>query len=314
MKLDSLKLKVNKMGMTVKKFSPEILVGVGIVGTVASGVLACRATLKVSDILDDAKLTIDKIKEVRADEKFEDNYSEEDAKKDLTIVYSQTIFKMIKLYAPSVMLGATSIACIVTSTNILKKRNLALAAAYAGVDKSFKEYRKRVVDRYGNQVDYELRHNIKAEQFEETVTDENGEEKKVTKCVNVVNPSDVSGYARFFEKYTVDNEGNQIINHCWQNDNEYNIMFLKTQERYANDLLRARGHIFLNEVYDMLGIPRSKAGQVVGWVYSEDNPVGDNFVDFGLYADNLSYSDYVNGFEPAILLDFNVDGNVWDLM
>lgn len=314
MKLDNFKLKVNKMGMTVKKFSPEILVGAGIVGTVASGVLACRATLRLNDILEDAKTTVDKIKDVKEDPKFEDNYSEEDAKKDLTIVYSQTVFKIIGLYAPAVLLGATSIGCIVASTNILKKRNVALAAAYAGVDRSFKEYRKRVTERFGKQVDHELRHNIKAEQFEETVVDENGEEKKVTKCINVVNPSDISGYARFFEKYTTDNEGNQIINPCWEEDNEYNIMFLKTQEKYANDLLKSRGHLFLNEVYDMLGISRSKAGQVVGWVYDEHNPVGDNFVDFGLYADNLSYSDYVNGFEPAILLDFNVDGNIWDLM
>lgn len=311
---DNLKLKVNRFGLKVKKYSPEILIGVGIVGTVASGVMACKATLKVSDILDDTKDTIDKINSTKEDPKHAEVYSEEDAKKDLAITYTQTAVKLVRLYAPSVVLGAASISCIVASNNILKKRNVALAAAYAGVDKSFKEYRKRVVDKFGDEVERQLRYNIKAEEIEEKVVDENGEEKVVKKAVNIVNPSDISDYARFFEKYTVDNDGNKIINSCWQDDNEYNLMFLKAQERYANDLLKSRGHLFLNEVYDMLGIPRSKAGQVVGWIYDADNPVGDNFVDFGLYADNLSYSDYLNGFEPAILLDFNVDGNVWDLM
>ena len=130
----------------------------------------------------------------------------------------------------------------------------------------------------------------------------------------MVNPSDVSGYARFFEKYTVDEDGNSILNPHWEPNNEYNIMFIKAQENYANDLLRAKKRLFLNDVYEMLGLPRTKAGQVVGWVYDKDNPVGDNYVDFGLYADNLSYSDFANGLDPAILLDFNVDGNIWEMM
>lgn len=314
MKKENIKIQINRLSMKVKKYSPEILIGVGVVGVVASGVMACKATLKVGDVLDNARENIDKINICKDDPKYAEKYSEEDAKRDLAITYTQTALKIAKLYGPSIVLGATSISCIVASNNILKKRNVALAAAYAGVDKSFKEYRKRVADKFGDEVERQLRYNIKAEEVEEKTVDEKGEEEIVKKTINVVNPGDISGYARFFEKYTVDADGNQIINPCWQNDNEYNIMFLKAQERYANDLLKSRGHLFLNEVYDMLGIPRTKAGQVVGWIYNDENPVGDNFVDFGLYADNLSYSDFVNGFDPAILLDFNVDGNVWDLM
>ena len=129
-----------------------------------------------------------------------------------------------------------------------------------------------------------------------------------------MNPSDISGYARFFEKYTTDEEGNSVLNPHWEPNNEYNLMFIKAQENYANDLLKAKKRLFLNEVYEMLGLPATKAGQVVGWVYDPKNPIGDNYVDFGLYSDNLSYSDFVNGMDPAILLDFNVDGNIWELM
>ena len=287
---ENLKLKVNRLGLKAKKYSPEILIGVGIVGTVVSGVMACKATLKVNDILDDSKDKIDKIKDTAANPYYGDKYSEEDAKKDLSIVYTQTAVKLVKLYAPSVVLGVASISCIVASNNILKKRNIAIAAAYAGIDKSFKDYRKRVVDKFGEEVDKQLRYNIKAEEVEEKVIDENGEEKVVKKCVNVVNPSKISGYARFFEKYTTDNEGNKIINPNWESNNEYNIMFLKAQERYANDLLRARGHLFLNEVYDMLGFSsKTQIGQQAGWTYNKHNPnmqEGDGFVDFGIYDIN----------------------------
>lgn len=307
----------NKVSFKMKKHSPEILIVAGVVGTIASAVMACRATTKVGKIIDETKDNVEEIH--KAVEKGVTNAGEEytvdDSKKDLTIVYAQTGVKLTKLYAPSIMLGALSLTSIVASNNILRKRNVALAAAYATIDKGFKDYRGRVVERFGEEVDRELKNNIKAKKVEEIEKDpETGKEKKVKKQKFVANPSDISGYARFFEQYTMDEKGNSIPNPNWENNNEYNLMFLKAQERYANDLLKAKGRLFLNDVYEMLGLPCTKAGQVVGWVYDQENPTGDNYVDFGLYADNLSYSDFANGLEPAILLDFNVDGNIWDKM
>ena len=306
-----------KVGFKLQKHSPEILMVVGVVGAVASAVVACKATLKVEEIVDDTKEKMDKIHE--SEEKgctaMGMDYSKEDARKDTTIVYVQTGIKLAKLYAPAVAMGALSLTSILASNNILKKRNVAIAAAYTAVDKSFKDYRARVIERFGQEVDKELRYNLKAEKTTETVVDEEtGEKKKVKKTNFVVNPSDISGYARFFEKYTIDEEGNSVLNPHWEPNNEYNLMFIKAQENYANDLLKAKKRLFLNEVYEMLGLPATKAGQVVGWVYDPENPIGDNYVDFGLYSDNLSYSDFVNGMDPAILLDFNVDGNIWELM
>ena len=307
----------NKVGFQLKKHSPEILVVAGVVGTVASAVLACKATLKVDKVLGETKEKMDKVHESaeKGCTAMGEDYSPEDAKKDTVIVYTQTALKLAKLYAPAVAVGTLSITSILASNNILRKRNVALAAAYATIDKSFKDYRNRVVERFGKEIDRELRYNIKAEKVSETVMDEEtGKEKKVKKTAFVVNPSDISGYARFVEKYTKDEEGNSVLNPHWETNNEYNLMFLKAQESYANDLLRAKKRLFLNDVYEMLGMPRTKAGQVVGWVYDPEHPVGDNYVDFGLYADNLSYSDFANGFDTAILLDFNVDGNIWELM
>lgn len=309
---------VNKAGFKLQKHSPEILIITGIIGVVASAVMACKATTKVNDILEETKKNIDAIHEIEekvANEELKYAYAEDDKKKDLALVYAKTGIEFVKLYAPSAILCTLSIVSILASNNILRKRNVALAAAYATVDKGFKEYRSRVAERFGEAVDKELKYNLKAKKITETVKDEKtGEQKKIKKDVYIVNPSDISEYARFFEKYTVDEKGNSIPNPNWENNNEYNLMFIKAQERYANDLLRSKGRLFLNDVYKMLGLPETKAGQIVGWIYDPENGKGDNFVDFGLYTDNLSYSDFVNGFDPAILLDFNVDGNIWELM
>ena len=306
---------LSKTSFQLKKHSPEILVVAGVIVMVTSAVMACKATTKVGEILDKTKEDVETIHKCEADESVKERYSSEDAQKDLAIVYVQTGMKFAKLYGPSVILGALSITSILASNNILRKRNVALSAAYAAIDKGFKEYRSRVIERFGEEVDRELKYNLKAKKFDETVIDEEtGKEKKVKKNGFVVSPGDISGYARFFEKYTQDEDGNSILNPHWESNNEYNLMFIKAQERYANDLLKAKKRVFLNEVYEMLGLPRTKAGQIVGWVYNPENSKGDNYIDFGLYSDNLSYSDYVNGFDQAILLDFNVDGNIWDLM
>ena len=289
----------------VQKHSPEILMGVGVVGVVTSTVMACKATMKLNDILEESKETRDKIKEVENNPKYEDKYSPEDAKKDLAINYVQTGMKVAKLYAPAVLLGGASLGCLLASNDILRKRNAALSAAYMTVDKSFKEYRNRVTERFGEEVEKEIRYGIKAEQIETTVVDEDGNETTVTETIKTMDPNLYSDYARFFD----------AASPYWQNDPEYNLMFLKAQQQYANDLLRAKGRLFLNDVYDMLGIEKTKAGQVVGWVYDRENPNGDNFVDFGIYdMSKERVRAFVNGYETNILLDFNVDGNIWNLM
>ena len=301
---ESLMKTYKRTELKVRKHSPEILAGVGVVGVIASTVMACKATTKLSDILEESKDQLDQIKTVAVDPAYADKYSEDDAKKDTTITYVQTGVKVAKLYAPSVILCAGSLGCLLASNNILKKRNAALSAAYMTVDKSFKEYRKRVADRFGEEVEKEIRYNIKAEEI--TKVDEDGNE--VTETVKVMDgtddPNTYSDYARFFDESCA----------AWQNDAEYNLTFLKAQQQYANDLLKARGRLFLNEVYRMLGIDETKAGQVVGWVYNPDNPTGDNFVDFGIYnMQRERVRAFVNGYEPNILLDFNVDGVIWNL-
>lgn len=304
--MNNAKRTLSRAGLKLKKYSPEILIAAGVVGTVASAVMACKATTKLSEIMEESKDSVEQIHyATEHPEELSEEYTKEDGQKDLVIVYTQTAVKVIKLYGPSVVLGALSITAVLTSNNILRKRNVALAAAYATVDKNFKDYRNRVVERFGKELDHELRYNIKAQEIEEKTENKDGTETVEKKNVNVAAIDGYSDYAKFFDEYCAG----------WSKDPEKNLFFLKRQQDYANNALQAKGYLFLNDVYDMLGIQRTKAGQCVGWIYDEKNPIGDNYVDFGIYdVYKEGCHDFVNGRERSILLDFNVDGNILDLI
>lgn len=290
----------SKTVMKLKKHSPEILVVAGIAGTVVSAVLACKATTKVAEILNETKGTLDTIHEGMETGAINgQEYTTEDGKKDTVVVYAQTGMKLAKLYGPAIILGTLSITSILASNNILRKRNVALGAAYAAIDKSFKEYRGRVIERFGEQVDTELKYGIKAKKFEEIEVDpETGKEKKVKKTVMVADPNLQSDYAVYFDSKSRNYETNP----------DYNRMFLKAQQAFANDKLQTRGHLFLNEVLDDLDLPRTPAGQIVGW--TKDGP--DGYVNFRIVEVERETED--GRHEPALLLDFNVEGNIWEKM
>ena len=289
-----------KAGLKLKKHSPEILVVGGVVGLVASGVMACKATTKLSAILDDSKEQIELFDKVAANpEMVNEEYTVEDAEKDKKIVKVQTAVKVAKLYAPAVAIGMVSIGAIFASNNIMRKRNVALGAAYATVDRAFKDYRNRVVDRFGEELDKELRYNLKTKEVKETVEDENGKKKTVKRNIKYMDSPMPSEFAVIYDDGCAG----------WTKDPEDNKFFLIQQQRYANERLKRRGYLSLNEVYELLGFPSTKAGQVVGWLYDckDPNYKGDNFVDFGLYnVDCEPNRDFVNGYERNIILDFNV--------
>ena len=277
---------INKVGFTLKKHSPELLVGAGLIGTVVGTVLACKATTKVSKIIEEKNEAVNDVHTCLETKPSE--YTEEDSKKDLTIIYAQTGLKLLKNYAPAIGVMGLSFASIISGHNILKRRNIAIAAAYAAVDQGFKKYRKNVIEKFGEDID------------QETIKDT---EYYIDTDGNPLN--NISEYARFFD----------AASENFAKDPEYNMMFLRRQQDYANEKLKAQGHLFLNEVYDLLDIPRSKAGQVVGWIYDKNgNTKGDNYVDFGLYRNDPGSRRFVNGLEYNILLDFNVDGVIYDLI
>lgn len=287
---------LSKTKFQFQKHQPEIMVIGGVIGGVVAAVMACKATTKASEVLADSKDQIEQINTLANDPDVTDEvYSETDHKRDLAIVYTQTAGNLVKLYAPAVILGGLSIASILGGHNILQKRNMALAAAYATLNTTFKDYRDRVVDRFGKDVEYQIRHNLKAEEITEKVEDpETGKTKKVKKTVFARgDDKHEDGYSRLFDA-ACDN---------WNNDAMLNRSFLSGVQNYCNDKLRAQGYLFLSDIYKQLGFRETPESRVVGWRLNGD---GDGFVDFGFDQDDM----FMSGYNKDVWLDFNVDGPI----
>ena len=277
--------------LVAKKNSPHIFFVAGVAGVVGSTVLACRSTLKLEKTLIDVKHDIDEVKHLRdkpqlftAEEQYEAQYY-----RDLTYVYAKGTYRLARLYGPSVIVGAASIAALTGSHITLTKRNTALTAAYAGIAKAYDEYRYRVREELGEEKELDIYHSV----TNEKVKNEDGK----AELVKFADPNTFSQYARFFDEASPN----------WVKNAEMNRMFVQCQQNYANHRLITRGHLFLNEVYEMLGIPHCRAGAVVGWVISNE---GDNYVDFGMFE--AANARFIEGWERNILLDFNVDGVIFD--
>ncbi len=299
----------HKVVFKMKKHSPEILVTAGIAGGIAATVVACKQTIKLEGVLanknEEMEAEKEKLEKVEnyeelVDEK--DNYTAEDAEEDkkvieknMRLIKFQTCVKVAKLYAPAVLIGGLSIAAILTSNNIMRKRNLALAASLASVNSAFEEYRKRVVAKYGEDVDYEM---ITGKSKDDVVIDAETGKPEETEQKELASPT-CKYYDETCKGYT--------------GDPNLDLMTLRAKQDALTNKLKVQGHLFLNEVYDELGVTRTPIGQRLGWLYDEKNPAGDNFVDFGIYDDNsVANRRFVNGLDKYVLLNFNIDGDIVD--
>lgn len=307
--IQTAKFAIGRGGLVLKKYSPEILTAAGVIGTIGSTVLACKATLKVEDILDEAKKKSNLINAVHDGEiEVDAEYTDKDYSKDLIVNRTQTAVKLIKLYGPAISLGALSITAILGGQHILRKRNVAVMAAYKLCEESFNNYRSRVKDELGEEKDRQFYYGMTEETVKDKMKSKDGKTKTVTTKVEKAPDHLYSQYARFFDEANVN----------WDKSPEQNMYFLKMVQNQMNDKLKARGHVFLNEVYDALGFDRSEAGQLVGWVWNKDNTAmeaGDGYIDFGIFDGNdYAKRAFVNGDERSILLDFNIDGMIYDLI
>lgn len=294
--------KIGRQVLIAQKHSPTILIATGVVGTVTSVVLACRATLKVSDVLEDAEK-----QNAQINERFEaDGGNNKVLDKKKLNVKVQTAINVAKLYAPATIVLVGSLAAITGSHIILKRRNAGLVAAYATLDKMFKDYRGRVVEDQGAEKDREYYYGVTEKEIVEEGP--NGPEVKYVKGVDVkaMKANAGSMYSRVFDE---DNAN-------WDNIPGANAHFVQSQQNYLNDLLVTRGFVFLNEAYDLLGFEYTAAGQQVGWVRNPEQGKGDGYIDFGVWAEGVAAGKnwIINGHKDAMILDFNVDGVVTDLL
>lgn len=274
----NLSKKIYRQSLILKKNSPHIAFGFGVVGVLTGTVLACKATVKLNGSYAVFKDELDDVKKYSLDG---------NRNKDLASVYGRNAAIVVKAYGPSAIVMGLSIAALTGSHIEMTKRNKALTAAYVALQKAYDEYRIRVREKYGNETELDIYHAVK---------EDNAKSKEVVKH-KLADPNSFSPYARFFDEASTE----------WTKDPEMNRLFVTCQQQYLNHVLHVRGHVFLNEAYDALGLERSTAGAVVGWVVGEN---GDNYIDFGIFeAQNARF---INGSERSILLDFNVDGVIYD--
>lgn len=296
----TLRKSFKKAQLTVRKHSPEILMVAGVIGTVAGAVMACKETLELEDVLDECKQEKMELEEQYA---MCEEYSEDALKKDQVKLTIKQVAKIVKLYAPSVIMEATSIGVIFASNDIMRKRNASMAAAYATLNSMYKRYRQNVIESYGEEVDKDMRFGVKHEKV--TEIDEDGNKVKVdARIVDLDNTAlAISDYSRFFQM------GCKGFD---ESSGRYNILYLKGIQAMFNNKLIADGYVMLNDVYRELGFDTIPEGWSIGWVYDEANPIGDNYIDFGLYEARNKNQRAVNDWEPVILMDFNVDGNLYE--
>lgn len=288
--------------MKVKKNSPEILLGMGLIGMGGTIFLACKATLSAEEILEDHKERLETIKEAKkiAEENPEDyEYDEIVEKQDKLIVYTKTAASFVKLYAPSIALGAFSVACILSSRNILHKRYVGAVSAYNALSGVFEAYRNRVREEQGELMDRHYRYGTEIGTDTVSVVDSDGNKKKEKVNTEKILPKNIlsSDSARMF------GPGNPY----WDDNRDFDIMLLKGQENYFNDIFHEKGYLFLNEVYEALGFEATQEGCILGWVKGS----GDDYVDIGI-RDPQKMKRFRDGLDDELLLDFNHDGIIWD--
>lgn len=294
-----------KTKLGIKKHSPEILIVTGIGTGIVAAIIACKQTIKANDIVAGARKSlqnIEDVKELAANNEVE--YTEENEQEDRKTIGMQVAVGMVKTYALPVGLGILSITCILAGHHILKKRNVALAAAYSALSTDFMNYRKRVVDKYGKDVDFMLKNGLEKQIVANQVVDpETGEVKETKEEVLTYEGDKLSQYARVFD---------EVGSTQWTPSADHNRAFLLMEQNYFNERIRTRGYIFLNEVYERLGFRPTKAGSVVGWVYQNADYEG---IDFGIFtAHTQKAAEFLEGTEPSIILDFNVQGDILSLV
>lgn len=300
---------ISKARILCKKHAPEILLVTGTIVIVTSAVHACKQTIKAHDILEKANSDLEDVEKAIEVSNPED-YTDKDARNDRRRVYGRTFLELTKCYGPSVIGGLIGFGMIFGGHKILRGRNIALTAAYSGLLARYKDYQKKVVEKLGADEEFKLRSGV--EDRVASIIDEDGNEIEEAQVKYIPdNGSAHSIYSRIFDE----------SNSNWSRNPATNLQFIRTQQSFANQKLRSEGYVLLNDVYQMLGMPRTSAGAVVGWVWDPnkelDDDARDNYIDFGIYNElykDTAKRDFLNAVEPCVWLDFNVDGVVYELI
>ena len=228
--------------LNVQKHAPTIGVVGGVIGIGVTAVLASRATLKAQDVMADHKKLVNDLNEarkLREENPDKVDYTNEDYARDTAIVWTRTLFNLMRVYSPAIAVGIASASMIIASHKAMSNRVAAASAAYTVLQKTFDEYRERVEGRLSDE---------DKEKVQEKLKKNLREDKE---------------YSNILHNTRLFGEGHTT---CWNRDMRSNYQFLSAKQNYFNDMLQHRGYVFLNEVYEGLGFEAVPAGQMLGWL------------------------------------------------
>ena len=314
---------VSKAATKLYKVGPTVAFCVGAVGSIASLYLMWHAAKKHDEVMCDVQDLIDEVHEKKPVEGISEEEAEEvltinEYRKELVKTYIQAGIKIGKLYAPVAAVEVGSIALMSIGYGKLNSRYVSTLAACTLMERQYAKYRQNVIDILGEDADREFRFGLKNKEYMVPDLDKDGKQKldkngspktkKIIRSAIETELDNYSMYARIFDKeHSKEFDGDEHeFATSW-----YNRDYIIKAQDYFNMLLRYRPNhtVFLNEVYDRLGFERTKEGQVVGWHYDPDYPTGDNRIEF------VPIEFYDEKYQAqSVILDFNVDGNVMDLL
>lgn len=294
---------VKKALIKLGEHAPTIMTAIGSGLIIGASVEACQRTLKAQEVLEQIHSDMDQVEEALALDD-DELYSPADARTDRIAIYKKAAVEFTKLYGAPILVAGVGFGLIFSAKNILSSRNAALGIAYSNLLSAYNDYRQRVIDTVGEDKEFKIYSGYKKEDIE-YVDPESGEtvKKKNAKVLD----SEISPYARIFDEY----------NNNWSTNPASNLIFLRSVQNWANDKLQAEGVLFWNEVLVALGFKRCSEGQFLGWVFDPNNPNVDSYVDFGLHSELFTSEGkraFLNGYNPCVLLDFNLDGVVHEFL
>ena len=289
-----------KVGLKLSKHSPMIFTGVGIAGMVGGTVLACVGTRKFIEASDDIEA-----RKALVHYMLDENECDEEERPEL---YSEikdldkmVIKEAVKAYAPTVILEGVSVASILWGSHISHKRLVTMTGIATSTAAQFAEYRARVKAMDGENKDQLYLKGEVEKEVEETKITKSGKERTVKKKVKIPNPD---GHSQYAVQFKPGDAG-------WSYNPEYNLYFIQNVEKNLDRTFKMQGYLFLNQVYDELGIRDTdgkwlwtQEGQVVGWF---DDGTEDKHISFG-----IDYTYPAMGYADYVWIDPNVDGVIID--
>lgn len=285
----------HKLLFGLKQIAPEIATIGGTAGVAFGAIGLYKAIQDSKDILAKVKEEVKRLEDDGADEK------------DIKAVKIAGGITVAKKVAPSAALVVGSTAAVFASHYELRKENKRLSDIITHTSLAYNTIVKTLKDKLGDEKAEEIIYGIRKPNEEERkviedLTKDNPMTEEQQKTYRISDDTEISPslYAVFFDETCTN----------YSDDPDFNKNTLILLQARFNERLRRVGYVYLNEIYEALGVEKTEAGHDMGWRYAPHDPnhEGANTIDFNMWdIRSKANRRFINGYEPIILLDFNVD-------